>query len=232
MNLVLSVAKREMKALVRNKRTVFSVVTFIVAWGFISLPRLTGRLGSAGGTGNSVFLLSTLLCVYTGFILSAQAFLGEKKESRIGTLLCTPLTIRQFWLGKVIGVVIPSYALGIIVTLGVGAVFSVTGGGISVPPAPVFIYLFFLLPLLLACIVGLLGLLQLILGMRENRIVNIVIMILLFGGLGLSGSLGGGGGFVSWALIGVMLGVVLLFFALLSYITRFIRIERIITSLE
>ncbi len=226
------VSVREMKTVFGNRRTLISVITFIVAWGFISVPRLMSRLGSVGGFGNTLFYLSTLMCVYTGFVLSARSFLGEKRDSRIGTLLSTPLTVQKIWLGKVIGIVIPSFGIGILVTAAAGFLLSIWQKTGFIPQAPLILYFFFVLPLLLAAFLGLLGYLQLLLGMRENRIVNIIVMIVLFGGLGLTNSLAGGGGFVHWPVVGIIFGAALLLLVLLSYIVRFIKVERIITSLE
>ena len=221
-----------MKSLLSNKRTLFSVVIFVIAWGFISVPRLIGRLGGDGRFENTVFYLCTLLCIYVVFVLSSQAFLGEKRDSRIGTLLCSPLTVKKFWAGKVAGVVIPGFAIGIIVAAAVAIVFSLQADTAFIPSAPLIVYILVVLPLFLAVFSGFLGFLQLLFGMRENRIINIVVMIALFGGLGLANSLAGGEGLVRWPLVGAVFGAVLLLFVLLSYITRFIRVERIITSLE
>lgn len=226
------VSKREMKALLGNRRTLFSVVTFVLAWGFISVPRLISRLGGPGGFGNTVFYLATLLCVYVGFVLSGQSFLGEKKDSRIGTLLSTPLTVKKMLLGKVIGIVIPSFCLGTVISALVVVFFSFRLGAPFVPGFPFIVYVLILLPLFLTAFIGFLGFLQLLLGMRENRIVNIVIMIVLFGSLGLANSLSGDAGILNWTVIGILFGGVILLLLLLSYIIRFIRVERIITSLE
>ena len=205
---------------------------FVLAWGFISVPRLIGRFGGDGGFENTLFYLSTLLCIYVGFVLSSQAFLGEKRDSRIGTLLCSPLTVKKFWAGKVLGVVIPSFSIGIFVAAIVGFVFSLQAETALLPAAPLIVYICIVLPLIIGVFTGFLGFLQLLLGMRENRIVNIVVMIALFGGLGLASSIAGGSSFVRWPVIGVVFGVVLLLFAFLLYITKFIQVERIITSVE
>jgi ABC-2 type transport system permease protein len=226
------VAKREMKALLTSRRTLFSVLVFIIAWGFISVPRLLTRLGGDGGFENTIFYLSTLLCVYAGFVFSSHAFLGEKRDSRIGTLLCSPLTVKKFWAGKVIGVVVPSFVIGIVVAAAAGLVFSFRAGTISAPSLPLAVYIFIVLPLFVALFTGFLGFLQLVLGMRESRILNIVVMVILFGGLGLANTLAGTTGFVRWPVIGTLFGVVVLFLTLLSYGTKFIKVERIITSLE
>lgn len=225
------VAGREIAALLRNRRNLFSILTFVVVWSVISLPRIMERIGTGGGFENSLFFFATLLCIYIAFVLSSQAFLVEKRDGRIGTLLCTPLTVRSYWLGKVIGVTVPAFGIGITVSALLSAVLGAGFGGITFPGLPLILYLFCVLPIITAACTGIFGFMQLLLGMRQNRIVNIVILMLIFGSLGAVIPLTEDTPLVRWPVLCLLFAAALVLLFIAGYITRFIRKEKIITSI-
>ena len=225
------VAKREIVALLRNRRNLFSIFTFVVVWSVISLPRIMGRIGTGGGFENSLFFFSTLLCIYIAFVLSSQAFLVEKRDGRIGTLLCTPLTVRAYCLGKVIGVTVPAFGIGITVSALLSAVLGSWFGVITFPGLPLILYILCVLPVITAACTGILGFIQLLLGMRQNRIVNIVVLMLIFGSLGAVIPLTGDAPLLRWPVLSLLFAAALVLLFIAGHITRFIRKEKIITSI-
>jgi ABC-2 type transport system permease protein len=225
------VAKREIAALLGNRRNLFSILTFIVVWSVISLPRITGRMGTAGGVDSFLFFFATLLCIYIVFVFSSQAFLVEKRDGRIGTLLCTPLTVRSFWFGKVIGIAVPAFVIGIVVSAALSVILGFRFGAVSFPGLLLILYIFCVLPLITAAFAGILGFVQLLLGMRENRIVNIVILMLIFGSIGAVIPLTDGKTFLSRPLLGLLFASAALLLFIAGYIIRYIRKEKIIISL-
>jgi ABC-2 type transport system permease protein len=115
--------------------------------------------------------------------------LREKRSGVIETLLCTPLDLRSIWLGKVVGVAVPAYLLGL---LSAGALVLVTGlwvGPVGEPSALVFFHLLVVYPVFILAAVGLVGYVQLAMGMRENRLASMGIFVLLIVGLSLSSGL-------------------------------------------
>ncbi len=235
--LLLNIAKRELEDMLSNKRVLFSIIMFVIIWGVIAGPRFV-RFGTGSGISETgLFYMATVLSVYVVLIVSSQAFINEKRDGRIEVLLCTPVDLRTFWMGKVAGVVIPGIAAGIVVTVILTIASSIIAGtseaaAIRLPSAPLLFYIFAVLPVVLASFGGLLGFVQLFFGMRENRIFNLVIFILIFGLLGAAGALAGGGGLVSWQAVGVVLAGACVLLFIDFYLTRFLNKEKIVTSLE
>lgn len=231
------IAKRELEDMLSNKRVLFSILMFVIIWGVIAGPRFVQFGAGSGISETGIFYMATVLSIYVVMIVSSQAFVNEKRAGRIEALLCTPVDLRTFWMGKVGGVVIPGYAAGIVVTVILTIASSVISGvpggtGPVLPAAPLLFYVLFALPVVLAAFGGLLGFIQLFFGMRENRIFNLVIFILIFGLLGAAGALAGGGGMISWAAVGTVLAGACILFIIDFYLTRFLNKEKIITSLE
>jgi ABC-2 type transport system permease protein len=228
------IAKRELEDMLSNKRVLFSILMFVIIWGVIAGPRFV-QFG-AGISETGMFYMATVLSIYVVMIVSSQAFVNEKRGGRIEVLLCTPVDLRTFWSGKVAGVVVPGYIAGIVVTAILTVASSVISGapggtGVVIPAAPLLFYVFIALPVMLAAFGGLLGFIQLFFGMRENRIFNLVIFILIFGLLGAAGALAGGGGMISWRAVGTVLAGACILFIIDLYLTRFLNKEKIITSL-
>ncbi len=99
------------------------------------------------------------------------------------------------------------------------------------PSPAIFLHIILVVPAFIAVVVGLLGFGHLLLGMRENQIINISIFIVIFFALSLTKNVIGVGFAVSWIAIGAMLVVAVLLLALISYLTRFLSKERIVTTI-
>lgn len=169
MNPTLVVARRELLALARA-RSVLAAGTLV---GLIvgGMPVFTAIVMGRGPAG--VYLQAPVLGVFLGYLFAQQAFLREKQDGTIETVLSSPLTLPSLWAGKVIGCA-GTAALIALVCTGGALVAGALAADVPVPlSAELAVHLFVLVPLVTAVAVGLLGLVQLLLGLRENQILNL-----------------------------------------------------------
>ncbi|MFP4564693.1 MAG: ABC transporter permease [Spirochaetia bacterium] len=228
------IAVREIQDLFKDRRSLVSILLFAGVWGFVALPRLFGTAGFTGGIReNLLFYLMTLLSAYSSFILSTTAFVGEKKDGRIRTLLCSPVSLRQYAAGKCVGVAVQAYGIGIVVS---GLIALVTGllspGSSFTLSLPFLLYAFPVLPLLVLGFTGLIGIYQLSTGLKPTRIFNIIVVLLLFGGLGAANAVLGPEELVGWTGLGLIAAVSLGLISLSLFLSRLIRKEKIVTSVD
>lgn len=227
------IAAREIRDLFKDKRSLVSILLFAAVWGFIALPRIFGTGAYTGGIReNLLFYLITLLSAYSSFILSTTAFVGEKKNGRIRTLFCSPVSPRRYAAGKSLGVAVQAYGIGLAVSILVAVVMGILSPKGYVPSLPFLLYIFPVLPLLVLGFTGLLGIYQLSTGLKPTRIFNIIVMLLLFGGLGAANAVLGPGELVGWKSLGLISAVSLGLICLSLFLSRFIRKERIVTSID
>ena len=105
-------------------------------------------------------------------------------------------------------------------------------GTLAVPNAAVILYLVCVLPLVIACLVGALGFAQLLLGMKENRIIGLALFIPIFAGLYGVGYTSTGTLAIGWLPVGIVALVAIIALCLVGWGTRFLSRERIVTSLS
>ena len=157
MHILWTIAKREIIEMVSNKRILISIGMFLVIWGVVAGPKFVSFNMAASVPDYAVFYLSTVLSVYVVLLLSSQAFINEKREGRIEALLCTPVELKTFWMGKVLGVIIPGYGASLIVAVIVVVGSAVLHGGI-VPVTPqILVYLLLVMPFVLSAFTGIIG---------------------------------------------------------------------------
>jgi len=168
-NSVLLVAQREVRVLLRA-RSVLGAGTLV---GLIigGMPVFTALVMGRGPGG--LFLQAPVLGIFLGYLFAQQAFLREKQDGTIETVLSSPLTLRALWAGKVLGAGGTAALIALLCTGG-----AVIAAGLAAPIGlaltPVLaVHLIVVLPLVAAIAVGLLGLVQLLLGLRENQILNL-----------------------------------------------------------
>ncbi len=169
MNQVLLVARREVRVLLRA-RSVIGAGTLV---GLIigGMPVFTSLVMGRGPGG--LFLQAPVLGIFLGYLFAQQAFLREKQDGTIETVLSSPLTLRALWAGKVLGAGGTAALIALLCTG--GAVIAATlAAPIALSLTPVLgLHLLVVLPLVTGIAVGLLGLVQLLLGLRENQILNL-----------------------------------------------------------
>jgi len=231
MSVIGVVARKETIQVLRTRSALLSALVFIFIFGGMSAPALlTGGESPAAMLDWTIIYLVLVLGAFTGYIFSGQAFLREKQEGVIETLICSPLSLRSLWFGKVLGVSLMAY----IFSLGAAALITVVANAISdvtvLPSVQVMIFLFTALPLLIAGAVGLLGFIQLLLGMRENSLIGFAVIFGIILLLSFARGLSGGGG-ASYGLIAFLLAGGLVLLGISAYATRFLNRERIVRTI-
>ena len=238
MNRVMVVAKKEMKQIIKNRGALISVFIFMIIFGgMTSMGALLDMAGSSNEmisvTLNSLLLsLVLLMGVITGYFLSGQTFTGEKTGGTIETLLCSPLSLREIWFGKVMGILIPSYLVGLVIATMMTVFANVVSTTLILPSLPVLVYLLLVVPAYIAFAIGMLGFVQLLLGMKENQIISIIVMVALIGLItGANLFVTEGGLIVAPLFIGVMFIISLILIGIVAFCTRFLSKEKIVTTL-
>jgi ABC-2 type transport system permease protein len=226
------VARKELRELAINKGTWISALVFGLLFTLTSLGTVTttAEQGGAVSLDWPLIYLSMFVGVFAGFVLCGAVFFREKQSGVIETLLCTPLDLRSIWLGKVLGVAIPSYLLGLL-SAGVLAALSLSVASVAVPSLLVLFHLVIVAPLFISSAIGLVGYVQLAMGMRENRMISMGIFVLLIMGLSVSsGVVQENAALVGEVVVSLLLGAVLLL-ALSFVLSNRLDKERIVTSI-
>jgi ABC-2 type transport system permease protein len=231
MNEMFIVSRKEIRQILKSRNVLASAIIFVVVFGGISsLSTLAG--GAVDSLDPLIFTLVPVLGIFLGYLLSSQAFLREKQGGIIETLLCSPLSLREIWMGKVIGVMIPAYGITLLTAALILLLANTTSSAILLPGLPVIIHLFTTVPVFIAATVGLLGFAQLLLGLRENQILNFAIIFVLIFLLTLVQGLLGPGLTISWLLVGATLAIAILLLVTTGWLTRFLNKERIVTTIS
>jgi len=72
-------------------------------------------------------LLFLLIPVMTTSIIGAGSFVGEKERKTMESLLYTPITVKELFIAKIVGVAIPAYIITLISSMVFGIVMNVGG---------------------------------------------------------------------------------------------------------
>ncbi|RLD20091.1 MAG: hypothetical protein DRI69_06990 [Bacteroidetes bacterium] len=232
MNKIFIVAEKEMNGIIRTRNMLVGI--FFALWfSVMTAPVIKTVEGSLvfDQFNNLLFYFVLMLGIFMAYLFSGNVFFNEKREGIIETLLCTPLSLRQIWAGKVLGVTIPAYLIALLAAALITLIANIFSASILLPSPAILLHIVLVVPGFTAAAVGLLGFGHLLLGMRENQILNISIFVVIFFALSLANNVIGGGYAVSWAMVGGMLIVAVLLLALISYLTRYLSKERIATTI-
>ena len=232
MNPVFVIMEKEVRQIVSSRQTMISTILFVIIFAMASAPV------TLVGEGNPVFLLDQVcfylvlvLGIFTSYIFTGQVFLKEKQDGIVETLLCTPLSVREIWLGKVLGVTVPATILAYGAAALITAVAATLIDSPLFPSPPVLFYIIVVVPAFIAAVSGLIGFAHLLLGMRDIQILNIGIIFGIIFLLTLTRSLLGPGFDVTWAVVWGSLLVAVLLLAIPFQFNRYINRERIVTTL-
>ncbi|HVP95490.1 MAG TPA: hypothetical protein VMS89_10025 [Methanoregulaceae archaeon] len=227
------IARKEIRLFLHNPQLLISAVIFSLVFGLISGPAVI--VATPGVTFSQVYSLLVSLSLMTGlligYLLSGQTFLREKQEGTIETLLAGPLPLRQIWLGKVIGVLVPAYILTLFSSVLMIGLASAMSGQWTLPPAQIILHMIVVVPAFIASGVGLLGFVQLLLGMRENQIINIVVIFGLIFIISFSRELIGPGFEITWSSEGLFLTIALVLILITRGLTRVLDKEKIVRTI-
>jgi ABC-2 type transport system permease protein len=233
-NRTLIVAGKELTEIFKDKRSVGISIFFALFFSIMYSMKFLDveNLMDFSMIDTSVFFLTTAVGFFVVYMSTSQIFLREKMDRVIETVMCTPLTLREIWLGKVLAVTTFSYLLSIFTALVVVVASSLFSGSLLIPVIEVFFHVFITVPVFAAAIAGLMGLMQLYLGLRENRILNFIIFVPVFGALYGVGYAVGGEMTVNWLFTGIVFLASVFLLGIATYFVRRLRKERIITTLS
>jgi ABC-2 type transport system permease protein len=226
------IAGREMRLAFRNRSVLITGFIFAV-W----LPVMSA-FGIAAGAGEETVVLAGSIAaiilpvgVFMGYVFCADAFLREKRDGTIETLLCTPVSLRGLWEGKAAGVAVPAYLMTLVsAAVTAATVSALTDAPVIAEPLLLF-HLAAVVPVWVVASAGLIGAAQLVLGMRENQILGFAFIfgfIFLIGGLQAVVSDGSGISATAEAVLAVA-GVALV--ALARFIAGKVTKERIVRTI-
>lgn len=226
------IAGREMRLALRNRSILISGLIFAV-W----LPVMSA-VGIAAGAGEEVTILAGSIAavtlpvgVFMGYIFCADAFLREKRDGTIETLLCAPVSLRRLWEGKAAGVAVPAYLTTLVsAAVTAAAVAGLTGAPVAAEPL-LLVHLAIVVPVWIAAAAGLIGAAQLALGMRENQILGFALIFgFVFLIIGLQEVAPGGPG-ISAATEAVLAAIGAALLALARFIAGKVTKERIVRTI-
>jgi len=231
MNMTLVVTQKEIRSIIRNKGLLFA--GFYIGGMFGVLNVFLG--GQVLAINNTVFSVALLVGVFVGYSFSGSIFLREKREKIIETLLCTPLSLKSIWFGKVLGATIPAYLFSLLTVSLVITVSNIITRTFLFPSVVILIHVLGVVPVFIASAVSLIGFCQFLLGMRENRIIGFLVILILLPFMYpsiLSGLILGNMNVVtSWFEVGVLLLVSVLLLAITTYLSRYLSKEKIVTTI-
>ena len=224
------VAQKEIKTVLRNKGLLLAGFYVGGMFGVMNV----WLNGPVHGIENTVFSAALLTAVFVGYSFSRFVFLREKQEKVIETLLCSPLSLKSIWLGKVVGATIPAYLFSLLAVCIVMILSSAMMQTLLLPSAVMLIHILGVVPVFTAAAVGLIGFTQFVLGMRENKIIGYVIVLVLVPFMYpsiFSLLLGGVNVVVSWLEVGICAIFAVLLLALTTYLSRYLSKEKIVTTI-
>jgi ABC-2 type transport system permease protein len=230
----LIVFRKEFRELVGVRSSLLMGIAFALLFGGMYSFRLTGDMPLALDLtlGSLLFFLSTMIGAFLGYSSTSQVFLREKLDQVVETLLCSPANLRDIWLGKTLAVTLFADIMAVGAGVLTAAVTSARMGTLALPNSAVILYLICGLPLVIACLVGALNYAQLLLGMKENRIIGLALFIPIFAGLYGIGYTSTGTLVIGWSHVAVVGLAALVVVAVLGWASRFLSRERIVTSLS
>ncbi len=219
---VTSVVRKETKELLASRYTLVVSIVMSLFFGVVYSSRTGG--------GSPVVILTSVVGLFLTYTLAGQLFYGEKMNGSIETLLCSPLSLRTLWAGKVIAVACPAGVLAAVAG-GIAAAIAAIGRGASLPSAPIIAHVLIVAPLFNATLAGLVGFAQLLFGMRQNRLIGMAIFIPLSATLYIFGFRGVGDFGYGWISMGTLTAIAIVLLVVVGYLSQFLSRERIVLTL-
>ena len=169
------IAGREIWLALRNRGVVITALIFALWFPVMSAVGIAaGTDGDAAAVAGGIAAIALLVGVFMGYIFCSDAFLREKRDGTIETLLCTPVSLRRIWEGKTVGVAVPAYLVTLLSAVVTAATVSaLTDVAIATEPL-LYLHLAVVVPIWVVASAGFIGAAQLALGMRENQILGFV----------------------------------------------------------
>ena len=242
---MLVIVKKDLKETVRTKTFLISIaLTILVVYYIVNnLERTIGALLKTNTgiehtayvqpiIGITIFTVALVVAVYYSFIINSYTLLIEKTKHSLESLLCTPLTIKQFWFGKTMSMFLPSVVLGFLFTI---AAFCAMNVFVIYPKLGYWIYpgalssvaIIVAVPAIVLFLSALFYLLQLIIA--NVRLINIIFMFVL---IITSNVLILGTGYLksSWSLVYISMGAAMALALANFFLFQLLTKERIVLT--
>jgi len=242
---ILVILKKDLKETLHTRTFLISIALtiLVVYYVLINLERTIGAMLKTNTviepTGYiqpiidiAIFSVMLIVAVYYSFMINSYTLLIEKTKHSLESLLCTPLSLKQFWFGKTMSMFIPSTILGFLFTL---AAFCATNvfviypkvGHWIYPGAVSFVAIFIAVPSIVLFLSALFYLLQLIIA--NVRLINIIFMFVLIITINVL-ILGSSNLKSSWSLVFISLGVAAILGLTNLFLFRMLTKERIVLT--
>jgi len=91
--------------------------------------------------------------IFMAYLFSGRVFFNEKRESIIETLLCTPLSLREIWSGKVVGVTIPAYLIALLTAALITILGNIFSASMLLPSPAIVLHICLVVPAFIAAAV-------------------------------------------------------------------------------
>jgi ABC-2 type transport system permease protein len=232
MNKTFIVAKKELREIFSNRMNVGISIVFALFFSIYQVFTMStmesGQL--VVSLDNSLFIMSAAIGFFISYVAVAQVFLREKMNRVIETLLCSPATLRQIWFGKILAITFFAYIISIIASLIIAIGTGFRTQDFIVPDAAIFLHVLIVVPVFILAFTGLMGYLQLLLGIREIRILNLVVFVPVFALIYILG-FSQEGNITIWLYTLIVLVVSIIVLIVFAYLTSRLSKERIITTL-
>ncbi len=230
MGKMLIVAKKEIKEILRNKTTIIMGLAFAIFFSLMYSLNVS-KAEDVTSLDGAAFYLSLSIAIFMAYVSTGQIFLLEKRDGVIETLMCAPVSLRQIWIGKAVAGVVPSWMVSIFATLLLIIITGTQTRTVLLPEPAIIVHVLVAVPTFIAAFVGLVGFGQILLGMRENRLLNFFLFVPAFGALYGSGFAVARGLVVSWQHVAILFGGSLLLLGAAVLLSRFLSRERIVTTI-
>jgi ABC-2 type transport system permease protein len=227
---VLIIARKEIKEVFKTRSTIILGLVFAGFFAFMYSQNVVSNGGTA--INGAIFFLSLSIAIFTAYTTTAQIFLLEKREGVIETLMCAPVSLRQIWAGKTVAGVVPSWLVSLFAAIMVMVISGIKSKTLLIPDIAVIVNVLVVVPVFISAFVGLVGFGQLLLGMKENRLLSFIIFMPAFAALYGSGFAIASNLDVSWLHVGIVLCIALALLGLGTWLTGFLNRERIVTTIE
>ena len=232
MNKTFIVAKKELREIFSNRMNVGISIVFALFFSIYQVFSISAMESAqlVVSLDNSLFVMSAAIGFFISYVAVAQVFLREKMNRVIETLLCSPATLRQIWFGKILAITFFAYIISIIASLIIAIGTGFRTQDFIVPDAAIFLHVLIVVPVFILAFTGLMGYLQLLLGIREIRILNLVVFVPVFALIYILG-FSQEGNITIWLYTLIVLVVSIIVLIVFAYLTSRLSKERIITTL-
>jgi len=230
---IVTIARKETREILTNRGLAFSGIFFATWFSIMAGLGITEKnITQQAQLNNSLFYMGALIGLFIGYIYSGQTYLREKQAGIVETLLCSPVSLRSIWIGKALGVAIPSTALSLLAATAITLIAGERSPQTLVPSVTVFVHLILVVPIFIVAAVALMGFGQLMLGMRENMVVNMLTIMLLFGALAATRLIVEEAEFVTWTAVAALGGASVALLALTWALGGLLSRERIVRTIS